>query len=191
MNILMWCLFGFLLGSLPFSVWLGNLALKKDIRQEGDHNPGATNVLRAGGMGWYLLALMLDIAKGALPVGLATYVVGIDGWRLIPIAIAPPLGHAFSPFLKFRGGKAVAASLGIWIGLTLWRVPLVAIFLLILFSFLIQPPGWAILLTLAGMGAAIWFWLADPVLIGALLANALLIIYTHRDDLRKRPHLKT
>ena len=187
MNILLWSLFGFFLGSLPFSVWIGQLALRKDIRQVGDHNPGATNVMRAGGLAWYAIALILDFSKAALPVGLATYIVGIDGWSLIPIAIAPPLGHAFSPFLKFRGGKAVAASFGIWIGLTLWKIPLVSLLYLSIFALLITPAGWAVMLTLAGMGLTIWFWLADPVLIGVLLANSILLIYTHRDDLRQRP----
>ena len=187
MNILFWSLFGFILGSLPFSVWIGQLALRKDIRQEGDHNPGATNVMRAGGLAWYTIALILDITKGALPVGLATYITKIEDWSLIPIAIAPPLGHAFSPFLKFRGGKAVAASFGIWIGLTLWKIPLVSLLLLSVFALLITPAGWAVILTLVGMGLTIWLWLADPVLIGVLLANAILLIYTHREDLRQRP----
>ena len=92
MNIFLWSQFGFFLGSLPFSVWIGQLALRKDIRQVGDHNPGATNVMRAGGFPWYSVALILDFTKGALPVGLATTIAGIEGWSLIPIAIAPPLG---------------------------------------------------------------------------------------------------
>lgn len=113
MLIFLWVLFGFILGALPFSVGVGNWALKKDIRAAGDHNPGATNVLRAGGVGWYALALILDISKGALPVGWAAHLAGISGGALIPIALAPPLGHAFSPFLGGRGGKAVAAAFGV------------------------------------------------------------------------------
>ena len=123
-------------------------------------NPGATNVLRAGGMGWYLLALMLDITKGALPVGWAAHIAGISGWSLIPVALAPTLGHAFSPFLKFRGGKSVAASLGIWIGLTIWKIPLVALTLLTIFSLLITPSGWAVLFTLAGGSGIIIYLIA-------------------------------
>jgi glycerol-3-phosphate acyltransferase PlsY len=187
MNILLWSLLGFFLGSLPFSVWIGKLALRKDIRQVGDHNPGATNVMRAGGVAWYAIVLVLDITKGALPVGLAIYIAGMDGWSLIPIAMAPPLGHAFSPFLRFHGGKAVAASFGVWIGLTLWKIPLISLLLLSVFALLITPAGWAVMLTLAGMGLTIWLWLTDPVLIGVLLANAGLLIYTHRDDLRQQP----
>jgi glycerol-3-phosphate acyltransferase PlsY len=190
MSILVWSLCGFFLGSLPFSVWVGKFALKKDIRQEGDHNPGATNVLRAGGKGWYLFALILDIGKGALPVGLASYFAGIQGWLMIPIAVAPPLGHAFSPFLKFRGGKAVAVTFGVWIGLTLWKVPLVSMIMLVLFSLLITPSGWALLLTLIGTTMAIAVWLDDPVLLVIFLLHSLLLIYTHRDDLRQRPRLR-
>jgi glycerol-3-phosphate acyltransferase PlsY len=190
MNTLLWSLFGFLLGSIPFSFWIGNLALNRDIRQVGDRNPGATNVMRAGGKGWYFLALLLDISKGAIPVGLAKYVVNIQGWPLIPITISPALGHAFSPFLCFRGGKAVAASLGIWIGLTLWRIPLIAAPLLTIFSLLVKPDGWAVILTLAGMGLAIGLWMPDPILYSVLLVNSILLIYTHRVDLRKRPRFK-
>jgi glycerol-3-phosphate acyltransferase PlsY len=118
------------------------------------------------------------------------HIAGISDWSLIPIALAPVLGHVFSPFLKFRGGKAVAASLGIWIGLTIWRIPLVALLLVTVFSLGITPSGWAVLFTLIGMGAAIGFWLANPVLLGVLLANTVLLIYTHRTDLRQKPRLK-
>jgi len=61
---LLFTLFGFALGTLPFSVWVGKIILGKDIRQVGDKNPGATNVLRAGGALPFLLALLLDIGKG-------------------------------------------------------------------------------------------------------------------------------
>ena len=60
----------FALGSLPFSVWLGYAFMRKDVRRYGDHNPGATNVFRAGNRLVGLLALMLDISKAAVPVGI-------------------------------------------------------------------------------------------------------------------------
>ena len=125
MITLLWIAFAFFCGSLPFSVWLGKIALRKDIRQYGDANPGAANVFRAGSKGWGAIAILLDILKGAIPVGLANYGAGITDWSLALIAIAPVAGHAFSPFLRFKGGKAIAVSLGIWCGLTLYQVPLV------------------------------------------------------------------
>ena len=62
--------------------------------------------------------MMLDIAKAALPVGLAYQQWGWDGWPMFLVAMAAPLGHAFSPFLRFRGGKALATMFGVWIGLS-------------------------------------------------------------------------
>ena len=95
----------FFLGSLPFSIWIGRVTTEKDIRKYGDHNPGATNVLRAGSRGGFLLAMILDICKGAVPVGLAYQQWGIQDWRIVPITLAPVAGHAFSPFLGGKGGK--------------------------------------------------------------------------------------
>lgn len=187
---LFWTLFGFVLGALPFSVWLGKLVLGKDIRQFGDKNPGATNVLRAGGTLPFILALMLDIAKGALPLGLAVHIFGIEGWALIPISLGPPLGHTFSPFLNWQGGKSIAASFGVWIGITIWTMPLISLSLLILFTLLIMPSGWAVMLTMAGMLAALLVWFDDPILLGVWAGQMGLLAYNHRTDLRKRPSLR-
>jgi acyl phosphate:glycerol-3-phosphate acyltransferase len=105
----------FVCGSLPFSVWLTRLLLHQDVRRYGDGNPGATNVVRAGSNGVGLLVLVLDISKAAAPVGWAYFDLGYRGLPMFLIAMAPILGHAFSPFLGFRGGKALAVTLGVWI----------------------------------------------------------------------------
>ena len=112
-------IFAYLFGALPFSVWIGRFLLKVDIREFGDGNPGATNVLRAGGILPFSLALALDITKGAFPVGLSYYILGIQDWRIIPISLAASLGHSFSPFLGWQGGKAIATTFGVMSGLTL------------------------------------------------------------------------
>lgn len=120
-----WISLGFVSGALPFSVWIGRLALHRDIRSIGDHNPGAMNVFRAGGKGWGWLAILLDGLKGAIPVGIAHFGYQLDSWGLVATALAPIAGHAFSPFLKFRGGKAIAVTYGIWAGLSLWLIPVI------------------------------------------------------------------
>jgi hypothetical protein len=97
----LWFIIAFLCGSVPFSVWVGRLA-GKNIRQYGDGNPGATNAWKAGGAFWGGAAAILDFAKGAIPVLLANYVVGLEGYSLAAVALAPLLGHAYSPFLRFR-----------------------------------------------------------------------------------------
>lgn len=180
----------FVSGALPISVWIGRFGLKTDITQYGDGNPGATNVLRAGGYFWFSLALALDISKAAAPVGLAYYIFDIRDWRIVPIAIAPMLGHTFSPFLNWRGGKSIAAGLGMWIGLTLWQIPLVAVASLVVIALLITPSGWAVMGTMAVMLLALLLWLPDPVLVTAWALQLVIFIWNHRDDLRKRPSLR-
>jgi len=181
---------GFLLGAMPFSIWLGRLVAGRDIRAYGDHNPGATNVLRAAGFAPFALVLFLDISKGALPVGLAYHILGIQDWQIIPIALAPPLGHAFSPFLKWRGGKAIAATMGVWIGLTIWIVPLVGLILLVIWSLLLRPSGWAVLLTLAGLLLFLLIWDPRPVFLAVLGGHILLLVWKHRQDLAQKPELR-
>ncbi len=123
-TLTMWFVIAFLSGALPFSVWIGRLA-GEDIRAYRDGNPGATNAWKAGGKFFGAAAVVLDFGKGAIPVLAVNYVVGLEGLALVAVALAPILGHAYSPFLRFRGGKALAVTFGIWTGLSLWLVPTV------------------------------------------------------------------
>ena len=182
--------FAFLCGSLPFSVWLGRLFLGLDVRRFGDGNPGATNVFRAGSKQVGLLALLLDISKAAAPVGLAYFNLGMRGLPMVLISLAPLLGHVFSLFLHFRGGKALAAALGVWIGLTLWKASLPAVVSALLGIALFTTPGWAVMLALGGTLAALLLWLPDPMLIAVWAGETLILSWTHRADLSRRPQLR-
>ena len=180
----------FLLGSLPFAVWIGKATTGEDIRTYGDLNPGATNVLRAGSRGGFILAMVLDICKSALPVGLAYQQWGITDWRIVPITLAPVAGHAFSPFLDGKGGKALATAFGVWIGLTIWSLSLVSLGLLIAWLLIVKPAGWALLLTLSCLALVIVIWFPNPVFLAVLAGQALILVYKQRDDLRQRPSLR-
>ena len=154
---LLWIAFAFLLGSLPFSIWIGRIGLKTDIRDYGDNNPGATNVMRAGSRGLFLVAMILDIAKGAFPVGLAYQSWGWEGWPMFLVAMAPALGHAFSPFLKMRGGKALATMFGVWIGLSTLTYSIPVILMLIVWMLVLDNNGWATILALLCLiGILVW-----------------------------------
>ncbi len=170
LSLLLWLPFAFFCGALPFSLIIGRLWLGVDIRDFGDGNPGATNVMRAArvrgkGRAATLLpaavALLLDIAKGSVPVSLAYSGAGVEGVPLALIAIMPIAGHAFSPFLGFNGGKAVAATGGVWIALTAWEGPLVGGLLLGLASRFVKPDGWIVLVTLLGL--LIYFIVVPPI----------------------------
>ncbi|MFZ5880108.1 MAG: glycerol-3-phosphate acyltransferase [Chloroflexota bacterium] len=171
----LYALFSFLCGALPFSVWLSRWA-GRDAREIGDRNPGATNAFKAGGWRVGISAFALDIAKGAFPVGLAWFVFGWRGWEIAPIALAPMLGHAFSPFLNFRGGKALAVSLGVWIGLTLWQMPLFILPPLILVFLLTKRPAWAVLAALASLSVGLWL-AGEPVFWGVYVPMAAFLLW--------------
>jgi acyl phosphate:glycerol-3-phosphate acyltransferase len=102
----------FLIGSIPVGYALVRLILKKDVRQEGSGNIGATNVARVAGKNLGILTLVLDVSKGlacvltAQALSLTMDVAAL--WGLFAF-----LGHCFTPFLKFNGGKGVATGLGV------------------------------------------------------------------------------
>ncbi|HEY8394158.1 MAG TPA: glycerol-3-phosphate 1-O-acyltransferase PlsY [Thermaerobacter sp.] len=115
---------GYLLGSLPFGLWLVRAFRGVDIRQYGSGNIGTTNVLRVGGPGLALLVLLADAGKGWLPVWLARALDLGEGTAVLA-GVAAMAGHSWSVWLRFRGGKGVATGLGVLIGLD-GRVALIA-----------------------------------------------------------------
>lgn len=104
---------GYLIGSIPFGLVLTRLAGYGDIRQIGSGNIGATNVLRTGNKPLALLTLLLDIGKGAFAVWLAQLVMTFDAG--LYAAVGAFLGHLFPVWLKFKGGKGVATTIGIFV----------------------------------------------------------------------------
>jgi glycerol-3-phosphate acyltransferase PlsY len=102
-------LVAYLLGSIPFAVLVAKFSGLGDITKMGSGNPGATNITRQGGKKMGAITLALDSAKGFI----AAYFWGVPG------ALAVVIGHCFSVFLKFKGGKGVATTLGAYFGLSL------------------------------------------------------------------------
>ena len=180
----------FLCGSIPFSVWIGKILLGMDVRKFGDGNPGATNTFRTGNKMVGLLVLLLDISKAAAPVGWAYFNMGIRGIPMLLIAIAPILGHVFSPFLGFRGGKALATALGVWIGLTIWKLSLPAVVGALVGITLFTLPGWSVMLAMSAILAVLLIWLPDPLLLAVWFSEVLILAWTHRLDLLQGIHLR-
>lgn len=138
--MLMWLFAAFFSGSLMFSYWLGLLA-ERDVRQVGDGNPGAINLWKAAGAKYGIAGVALDFAKGYLPVLAAQSVGGHGGYALALIAAAPVFGHLFSPFLKFRGGKGIAVTFGVWSALTGFRASLALALVLLVLHILFRKFG--------------------------------------------------
>lgn len=110
MKYLLVALISYLIGSIPFSYLIGKIFFKKDIRNLGSGNPGTTNVFRNFGPLAGCFTLFLDIAKGLVAVYIPLFFYG-NRYALIALVFAV-IGHIFSIFLKFKGGKGVATSAG-------------------------------------------------------------------------------
>lgn len=184
-NTLIWVLIGFISGAIPFSALLARRFAQQDIRLVGDGNPGAANAWRAGGWRVGVLALVLDFLKGALPVGLARFLVGVDGWALVLVGLAPVVGHAFSPFLRGRGGKALATTFGIWCGLTLYEAPSVLGVCMILSYWAQTVDAWGAILAMLGLGAYLLARQAGAVLLLIWFGNLAILVWKHRHALRE------
>jgi acyl phosphate:glycerol-3-phosphate acyltransferase len=108
------CAAGFLIGSIPVGLLWGKVVRGIDVRQHGSGNLGATNVYRVLGPGHGIAVLLLDVGKGCGAVLFARWLVGVESAALASGLLAV-LGHMFSPWVRFRGGKGVATGLGIWL----------------------------------------------------------------------------
>ncbi len=120
----LWIAVSWLSGSLMFSYWLGLMA-RHNLKNIGDGNPGGVNLYKAAGFGWGMTGIALDFLKGYLPLMILLSSGTIEGMAIVPVAAAPVMGHAVSPFLKFKGGKAIAVTFGVWSALTQFEVSLV------------------------------------------------------------------
>ena len=189
LDIILWSAIAFLSSVVPWSILVGHLANQADIRAVGDHNPGAFNVLRAAGAKWFIPAVLLDGFKATIPVGLVWHIFRINDWGIVPVSPASVAGHTFSPFLCFRGGKAIPSTFGLWAGLTLGVGPtLMDLVLLVMYNTVVVS-GWAVILMMLAWGGFVaWYYgPAHPTFIGAWVANLALLIWTHRGDLRRPP----
>ncbi len=109
-------LLSFFIGAIPFGLIIGRLAAGVDITRRGSGNIGAANVAREIGVRWGFITLMFDILKGFLPLMIGMKIpVQYHNIFLIILSLAILLGHMYSPFLRFRGGKGVSTGFGIFL----------------------------------------------------------------------------
>jgi glycerol-3-phosphate acyltransferase PlsY len=178
----------FLLGAIPFGKFIGRWVAQVDVTQTGSRNIGATNVARHLGIRWGLLTLLLDTLKGFLPVALYAYTHAAPAparevW-LAAVGLSSLLGHQFSPFLHFRGGKGVATALGMFLALSpaacLLALPLFVITVYkwdyVSLGSLVSACAMPLLMTLLGR--------PGPLIAGSVLAAGLICL-RHRDNIAR------
>ena len=123
MATIVFIIIAYLIGSVSFAVLLSRLYRLPDPRTYGSKNPGATNVLRTGKKTVAALTLLGDAAKGWFAVYLAQHFAsryGLGSITIAAVALAVFLGHSYSVFLRFQGGKGVSTTCGVLLALNLW-----------------------------------------------------------------------
>jgi glycerol-3-phosphate acyltransferase PlsY len=182
-ELLMLFIGSYFLGSIPFGVLVAKRA-GIDITSVGSGNIGATNVMRTLGRGPGLMVFALDVAKGLLPALAARAIAPGQQDIWFYGGLAAILGHVFSPFLKFKGGKGIATSLGALLGST----PLTAISAFTVFA-LVTAVGRTISLgsIVAAVVAPIFAWIFkdEPAVIVGLTVMGLFIIWKHRANIER------
>ena len=177
-NVLWAALLGYAFGSIPFGLILAKLAGKGDIRQQGSGNIGATNVLRTGSKGLAAATLLLDLAKGLVPVLLAWHFFWEAlGWT----ALFAVIGHCFPVWLGFKGGKGVATNAGVSFGLGLLFGGVYAITWLGVLAI-------TRISSLAGMAAVVVtalvaFFTGETTIAYVLALIAVLVLWLHRENI--------
>ena len=185
MILALWFLVSFFSASMPWSLIIGFIFSKQDIRTIGDKNPGGTNTLKLAGIKVGLLAISLDILKSFFPIYFAI-IFGFDGFQLAILCFAAISGSIFSPFLRFNGGKSLAVTCGIWMAISSGIIgPLIC--LIMAFSHLIQKTHlWTILS--GWIGILIWvliFSLSIEYILFFII-NFILVMYKHKNEFNQK-----
>ena len=173
----------YILGSIPNALWIGKVFRGIDVREHGSKNTGSTNAARVLGAKLGILTLILDISKGAIPTLIATMLLD-SSISVILVGICAILGHSFSIFMKFKGGKAVATTVGVLIVLVPGAILLAAVIFFLVFGITryvslssmigaISLPIWIIL-----------FYKNIPLTIFGIII-AILIIVRHKSNIQR------
>jgi glycerol-3-phosphate acyltransferase PlsY len=178
-------LLAYFLGAIPFGYLLVKWKTGGDVRGAGSGNIGATNVVRTTGWAVGVATLLLDIAKGYAAVWAAGRLTGGDVRWMAAAAVVVMLGHAYTVFLRFRGGKAVASFIGAFLYLT----PLALAAVLIVFIVVV---AWSRHISAGSIAAAAAFpfavWLISGLvwpIEAAAVVSAAFIIYKHSSNIRR------
>ena len=179
MDYIITALVSYLFGSIPFGYLFTKILLKKDIRNVGSGNIGATNVLRTGNKSLGYLTLILDIAKAVVPV---IYIKFNYPDLVYLSALCAFLGHLFPIWLKFKGGKGVATFVGILISINIYYALVFGIVWTL--TFLISRYS-SLSSLFASISIPIYLLIINQSNIIFFMIMFVLIFYTHRENIKR------
>ena len=185
-------LVGYLIGSLSFAVIVSRVMGLNDPRTFGSKTPGATNVLRSGSKGAAIATLLLDAAKGWLPVMLVRWYgkpYGLEEGTMAMVGLAAFVGHLYPVFFKFVGGKGVATALGVLVGIS-WILGLATGATWLIMAYFFRYSSLASLT--AAVFAPVYYifgdglaWYLNKGVLLALSLMSLLLIYRHVENISR------
>lgn len=191
MTLVLAALLGYLIGAIPFGLIIGRLARGIDLREFGSHRTGATNALRTLGLKWAALVFILDVTKGVAAVLLARVLFADDPlveWAAAVAGFAAIVGHNWSVFIRFTGGRGVATSAGAMGAMSIWTVLVLAPIVI----GVIWRTRYVSLGSITGsllapvVTAALWALdLASVPAIAYALASGLLVTAAHADNIAR------
>jgi acyl phosphate:glycerol-3-phosphate acyltransferase len=184
-SVAAWLVLAYLIGAIPTSYLAGRLGRGLDLRQHGSRNLGATNVFRVLGWKYAIPVALIDMAKGALPVALFGRGPGAPAWLPVALGLAAVLGHMFSPFVDFKGGKGVATAGGVFVALA----PLAILCSAAIWGVVLWVTGYvSVSSLLASVTLPVWVRLTEPdasYTFWAGVGLASLIVFSHRGNIRR------
>lgn len=183
LSYLFYILLGYLSGSILFGYEIPKIWKGIDIREDAeDGNPGTFNAFVCGGIGCGIFTLLADLLKGIIPVAMCRNKLGMASLWFMFVMAAPVLGHAFSVFHHYHGGKAIAVSFGVLIGLLpFYRPLLLLIICYLLFSLLLPIKSHAKRSMIAYLcfAAVSLFWVKEKAVLYGILFICAVVVYKH------------
>ncbi|CAM4317424.1 glycerol-3-phosphate 1-O-acyltransferase PlsY [Weissella hellenica] len=174
----------YLLGSIPSGYWIGKIFFKKDILQLGSGNIGTTNTFRTLGVIPGTMVLIIDLCKGILGASMATIWGSTPHWAYMVIGLGAILGHTFSFWIGFKGGKAVATSVGVLLlySPSMFTAAVITFLSSILLTSMVSIGsmlGFTVVTVLSA------FWLHDWLLTIIALILTIFVFYRHRGNINR------
>jgi glycerol-3-phosphate acyltransferase PlsY len=173
----------YLIGAIPTGLLVVRLLAGEDIRRHGSGNIGTVNVLRVAGPGTAAVVLAVDILKGIVPVLLAVR-LGFAPWTVVLCGLAAIMGHNWSVFLGFQGGKGIATSFGVLLGLS-WQAAAVAAAVWLIAVALTRYASLGSLLAVVSVPITLWRLHQPDAYMYLGVVVALLAIYRHRANIQR------
>lgn len=178
-----WTVVGYLSGSVLYAYFLPKWMKHVDVVQlSDDGNPGTANAFKFGGIPLGIVVICCELMKGCVPVYLSAHRLGVEHWMFFLCMIAPVIGHAHSLFVPGKGGKAIAVSFGVLIGLFPIVTPLCLLILFYLFYSLvavIQPHLFRSMVTFICFSIGCVLKVEEPMVVMGCLMIAVIVIAEH------------